>query len=156
MNGHLNDEQWAAAVVNQNDTAAAIHLAECAACRDEVNFFARASAAARADARKLAEQPESFWHRQRHSVSTRIRAREFTHPRRRWIWATATLTLILLASALLTRNTRQPAATAAPTDPDDVLLLSVQRSVQSDLPQALRPAALLTQEMSRAMPRRDP
>jgi predicted anti-sigma-YlaC factor YlaD len=150
MNGHLNDEQWAAAVLNQNDAAAANHLAECPACREEVNCFAAAAGAARAQARKVMDQPETFWRRQRERISNRQAGLDFAYPWRRWIWVTATVMLILLASTLLSRNSAPPIQTAAQTDPDDALLLSVQRSIQSDLPRALRPAALLTQEINRA------
>ena len=150
MNGHLSDEQWAAAVLNENDETAAKHLAECATCREEVSAFAAAADAARAQARKVMEQPETFWRRQREGINARLADREFTHPWKRWIWVTATVTLILLASTLLFRNSAPPIQTAAQTDSDDALLLSVQQSIQSDLPQALRPATLLTQEMGRA------
>ena len=150
MNGHLNDEQWAAAVLNENDEAAAKHLAECATCREEVKSFAAAASVAQAQARKVVDQPEAFWQRQREGISTRLAARDFTHPWRRWIWVTATVMLILLASTLLSRNSAPPIQTAAQTDPDDALLLSVQQSIRSDLPQALRPATLLTQEIDRA------
>jgi predicted anti-sigma-YlaC factor YlaD len=149
MNGHLSDEQWAAAVLNENDEAAVKHLAECATCREEVRSFAAAASAAQAQARKVVEQPETFWRRQREGISTRLADRDFTHPWKRWIWVTATVTLILLASTLLSRNSAPPIQTAAQPDPDDALLLSVQQSIQSELPRALRPAALLTQEIDR-------
>jgi len=150
MNGHLNDEQWAAAVLNENDEATAKHLAECATCREEVRSFAAAAATAQEQARQALEQPETFWRRQREGISTRVAERGFAEPWKRWIWVTATVTLILLASTLLSRNSAPPVQTVAQTDPDDALLLSVQQSIRSDLPQALRPAALLTQEMDRA------
>lgn len=150
MNGHLSDEQWAAAVLNENDQGVAKHLEECATCREEVRSFGAAAGAAQAQARKQVEQPEAFWRRQREDISKRIAARDFIHPWKRWIWATATVMLIFLASTLLSRKSAPPMQTATQPDPDDVLLLSVQRSIHSDLPQALRPAALLTQEMNRA------
>jgi predicted anti-sigma-YlaC factor YlaD len=157
MNGHLNDEQWAAAVFSENDESAAKHLAECAACREEVKSFAVAAGAAQERARKVAEQPEAFWRQQRESISTRLAARDFIHPWKRWIWVTATVALIILASTLLSRDNALPPQTTAQTDPDDALLLSVQQSIRSDLPQALRPAALLTQEIDRAqVARRNP
>ena len=150
MSGHLNDERWAAAVLNENDEATARHLEECATCLEEVRSFVMVAGAARAQARQVVEQPEAFWRRQRESISARLAARDFTHPWKRWIWVTATVMLILLASLLLSRNSAPPVQTAAQPDPDDALLLSVQQSIQSDLPQALRPAALLTQEINRA------
>jgi predicted anti-sigma-YlaC factor YlaD len=152
MNGHLNDEQWTAAVLNEADDGAAQHLAECAACREEVKSFADAAGVAQAQARKAGEQPEMFWRRQRQSIGARLAARDFTHPWKRWIWSTATVMLILLASTLLSRHRAPPVQTAAQPDPDDALLLSVQQSIESDVPRALRPAALLTQEMGRAEP----
>lgn len=150
MNRHLNDEQWAAAVLNVTDETAARHLAECANCREEVRSFAAAANVLQAQARKVAEQSEAFWRQQREGINKRVVARDFIHPWKRWIWITATVMLVLLASTLLSRNSAPPIQTAAQTDPDDVLLLSVQRSIQSNLPQALRPAALLTQEIDRA------
>jgi hypothetical protein len=65
--------------------------------------------------------------------------------------------LILLASSLLSRNNAPSTQAAAQPDPDDALLLSVQQSIRSDLPQALKPAALLTAEIDRAQAaRRNP
>ena len=150
MKQHLDDEQWAAVVLNENDEAAARHLAECAACRDEVRGFAAVAEAARARWRHGSEQPEAFWRRQQNLIRDRLAARDFTHPWRRWIWVTAAVTLIALSSALLSRNKVPPAPPAGQADPDDALLLSVQQSIQSDVPRALRPAALLTLEISRA------
>ena len=150
MNGHLSNEQWEAAVLNHNDAAAAKHLAECATCREEVKSFVGAVEAGQVQARKVVEQPETFWRRQREAISARIAARDFTHPWRRSIWVAATVMLIVLASSLLSRNNAPPAPSVAQTDPDDALLLSVQQSIQSDLPQALKPAALLTAEIDRA------
>jgi hypothetical protein len=62
----------------------------------------------------------------------------------------ATVILIVLSSTLLSRKGTPPVQTVAQTDSDDALLLSVRQSIQSDLPQALRPASLLTEEMYRA------
>lgn len=149
MNGHLNDEQWVAAVLNENGEAAAKHLAECAICREELRSFTGAAGAVQAQVRRAMERPEAFWQRQREGISTRLAARDFIHPWKRWVWVTATVTLILLASALLSRNSAPPMQTTVQTDPDDALLLSVQQSIRSDLPQALRPAALLTREIDR-------
>ena len=150
MDTHLNDEQWAAAVLNQSDAAAAEHMAACPACRLEVNAFAAAAGVAQAQTRQTMDQPESFWRRQQQGVTARLAARDFVHPWKRWTWVAATVTLILLATSLLSRHKAPPVQTAAQTDPDDVLLLSVQQSIRSDLPQALQPAALLTQEIDRA------
>lgn len=156
MNGHLSDEQWVAAVLHDNDEMTAKHLAECPTCRKEVSTFVAAAGVARAEARQMLELPEAFWRRQREGILARVAAYDFAYPWKRWIWVTATLMLIFLASTLLSRNSAPPLQTAAQPDPDDALLLSVQQSIQSNLPHALRPAALLTREIDRAATRRNP
>lgn len=150
MNGHLDDEQWAAAALGQSAKATVDHLSECAACSEEVNSLTVALGGAREEIRRAVERPESFWSQQREGITTRLASRERHPPWKRLVWVAATVTLILLASAFLSRNIapRLPATTH--TDPDDALMLSVQQSIRSDLPQALRPAALLTQEIDRA------
>lgn len=156
MNGHLSDEQWVAAVLHDNDEMTAKHLAECPTCRKEVSTFVAAAGVARAEARQMLELSEAFWRRQREGILARVAARGFTYPWKRWIWVMATVTLIMLASTLISRRTAPSLQTAAQPDPDDALLLSVQQSIQSDLPRALKPAALLTQEIDRAATRRNP
>ncbi len=150
MNAHLSDEQWFAAVLNENDQAAAEHLARCPACRKEVHAFVEAAAVAQAQTSKMTERPETFWRRQRESIKARVAARDFTHPWKRWTWVTATVVLVVLASTLLSRNRVPPVQATAQTDPDNALLLTVQRSIQSDVPQALRPVALLARQIERA------
>jgi predicted anti-sigma-YlaC factor YlaD len=156
MSGHLSDEQWAGAVLSENDESAAKHLAECTTCREEVKSFAAAAGAARVQASKALEQPDAFWRRQRERISARLATRDFADPWKRWIWVTATVLLILVASTLVSRNSAPPTQAATPTDPDDALLLSVQQSIQSDLPQALKPTALLAREINRAATHRNP
>jgi len=156
MNGHLNDEQWAAAVLKTSDAEAAQHLAECTACHGELEALAAAAAVARNQARTMEALPEAFWRRQRLAIGSRLAARDLEHPWKRRVWATAAVLLILLASVLVFRRPAPPAQAVAPPDPDDELLLTVQQSIQSDLPQAMRPAALLTREIDRAAIRRNP
>jgi len=150
MNGHLSDEQWAAAILESSQGATAEHLSGCAACRDELTSFADAVRATREGIRSVAERPESFWRQQREGITTRLASRERYQPWKRWVWATASLMLMLWASTVLHRNAAPSFSPSAQTDPDDALMLSVQQSIRSELPQALRPAALLTQEIDRA------
>lgn len=150
MKGHLNDEQWAAALLDGNGAEARQHLESCAACREELQDFSQLVGAVQNHTCKTGEQPEAFWRQQRAAINSRVARRDFAHPWRRLVWITATVMLVLLASTLLSRNAVPPAATSAQAVSDDALLLSVQQSIQSDLPQALRPAELLTEEMDRA------
>jgi len=157
MSGHFSDEEWAAAFLGENGEGTTNHLSECPACAAEARSFSAVIAGARTQISRAGEQPEAFWRRQREGISARLTARNFNRPWKRWVWVTATVTLILLATTLLSRNNAPPVQTAAQTDPDDALLLSVQQSIQSDVPRALRPAALLAQEISRAqIARRNP
>ena len=150
MNGHLSGERWAAAVLSKQEGSSANHAAECTGCRDELSAASAALDAYRAHVREVIELPESFWRRQREAIHARAQRHDFSHPWRRWIWATATIMLVLCASMILSHKSAPLVQSAAQTVSDDELLLGVQRSIQSDLPQALRPAALLTQEMGRA------
>ena len=157
MRGHLSDAECAAAVLGESGEVTTNHLGECPACAEEARSFSALVAGARTQISKAGEQPEAFWRRQRAGISARLAARDFHRPWKRWIWVTATVTLIVLASTLLYRNNAPPVQTAAQTDPDDALLLSVQQSIRSDVPRALRPAALLAQEINRAqIARRNP
>jgi predicted anti-sigma-YlaC factor YlaD len=150
MNRHLSDEQWAAAAMNELDASAAEHIAECEVCQTELQRFSAAADAAQDQNRKLADLPEDFWRRQREGIHARLATRQVVHPWRRWAWVAAAVVLIVTASIMLSHKRVRPVPVAVKPDPDDALLLSVQQSIRSDLPQALRPAALLTQEIGRA------
>ena len=119
------------------------HLAACPACSQELDRLRRVTSALRDSARAQAEQPESFWARQRSAAASRVSGRSV----RPLAWAAAIAVAVLAATLL--REPR-PAAPPAPTvDPDQALLVSVEQAVNRQVPQALAPAALLTQEMSR-------
>jgi CHASE2 domain-containing sensor protein len=109
-----------------------------------------ASFAAVAGAARAAERPEVFWQCQREAISRRLPGQALVTVWKRWVWATGTVALLVLGSCLLSRQPQRPVPVEAPTVSDDALLLSVQQSIHSDLPQALRPASLLTQEIDRA------
>jgi hypothetical protein len=156
MSGHLSDEQWVAAALQESEEAAADHRSECAVCQEELRLWSQAIAGARAEILGAAEQPESFWRQQRAGIATRLTSGAGHQPWKRLAWATATVTVVLLATLLLSKNAT-PTRPQPQADPDDALLLSVQRSIRSDLPQALRPAALITREIDRAQTaRRNP
>ena len=150
MKGHLSDEQWAAAVLDEKDAATAQHLSECPGCRAELISAAAAVDAARTHTREITELPEAFWRKQREAVHARVERRDIAPSWKRWVWVTATIMLILCASIMLSHNSTPSVQSVASTDADDELLLSVQQAIQSDLPHALRPAALLTSEIDRA------
>jgi len=151
MNGHLSDEQWAAAVLDPAGGTVAEHLRECADCREEMSSFERPISKVRAEIHRASERPESFWIKQRHAICARAAQHRFPPPWKRLAWCAATVVLVLLSTTVLSRRNAPPLRTeTVDADPDDALLLSVQQSIRSDLPQALRPAALLAQEINQA------
>jgi hypothetical protein len=151
MNGHLNDEQWAMALLDPAESTVAEHLRECPACRAERGSFHAAIGKARTEIRQASDRPEGFWNWQRTAISTRLPKRRFAITWRRLAWVTATIVLVVLSTSLLSRrNAPAPPPPVSASESDDTLLLSVQESIGSDLPQALRPAALLAQEVNQA------
>jgi anti-sigma factor RsiW len=142
MQVHLNDEQIFEALLDDSAVASE-HLAACPACAGELNRLRRATAALRDSAHIQAEQPESFWTRQRVSAASRGSARAV----RPLTWVAAIAATILAAMLLQEPRPVVPAQPAI--DPDQALLVSVERAVNRQVPQALAPATLLTQEMSR-------
>ncbi len=142
MEEHLSEEQWSAAALGAADDEIRAHINNCPACRVESERFEGAFAALRESLAGASEQPESFWHEQRATISARVSRQR--HAERRLVWATALAALALVATMLV----RQSSSTqvAAP-DPDQALLMDVERSVERGVPEALAPAALLTQEV---------
>jgi predicted anti-sigma-YlaC factor YlaD len=146
MKAHLSEEQWAEVLTSGAEDAAAEHLAECGACRGEVERMRAALGGFGAAARADAERPEGFWTWQRRA----IRARLEHGPARtqRLAWASALVLLVLMAVAL--HFQAQPERLATRYDPDEALLVDVERTVRSNGPSALRPATLLSWEMDQA------
>jgi hypothetical protein len=151
MNGHLSDEQWAAALLDPGDQVVAGHLRQCEACQAELSSFVKAIGKAHAGIFEAADRPEPFWRKQRAAISARLANRVFPAFWKRLVWVAATMVLILVSTTLLSRrNVTSLPPQPATSDTDDALMLSVQQSIGSDLPQALRPAALLAQEVNQA------
>jgi predicted anti-sigma-YlaC factor YlaD len=144
---HWSDEQFAAAALGQS-VGHETHLAECAACRGELERLRKELNMLRDDASAAATQTETFWQRQRAAIRAQLASGATVT--RGWAWATAAAAVLLLA-VLLGRTTLPPPDVAQNgKDPDHVLMLEVQQSLERQLPRALAPAALLTEEISRA------
>jgi hypothetical protein len=102
-------------------------------------------------ARAAAEHPDAFWERQQAEIRKRISSLpDPSSSRSATAWAGA-FAVVLLAIFLLHGS---PAArpSNAQNDPDQELLIAVEQSLQSGLPQALEPAALLANEISNSQP----
>ena len=109
--------------------------------------FDSAVASLQAEAQAAAERPEVFWQRQRAQILRRLDAPAATPPPLAWASAVA----LLLMAVLLSLPAKPPVAANAPSDPDHQLMLEVQQTLDRDVPDALAPAALLTQEMNQAL-----
>jgi len=149
MQAHLTDEEMLEQLINQSagagDAAVREHLASCPACREEHESLRRVLGRYAEESRAVAERPESFWQRQQAALARRWAEQPTS---RRLAWAAA-VAMVVLAAVLLIEKT-PPAVRTAETDPDQVLLVEVERSVRRELPRALEPAALLAQEVSRS------
>lgn len=154
MNSHLTDEQMTECLLGEAPSEAAQHIASCGECSSEIGELRRAVAAYASNTRDEAA----------HAGLPRV-----TFPRRHFVgahglaWAAA-LALFAIATVLLALSPSRPSqaamaensnpsgyADAATYDSDDALLLSIQRDLESDSPQALAPAALLTAERNRVI-----
>jgi hypothetical protein len=148
MNGHLSDEQLAGAALGESDKATLVHLDQCSQCREEIRSLQGLIGAWVENIAGGAGTSEVFRRRQREAIATRLARPTWPRPWKRLAWATATLALVLLAVAVLYRSPA-PTENKATVD-DNALLLSIHNSLTSDVPQALQPVALLTQEIERA------
>jgi len=140
---HLSEEQWTAALLNE-DREARTHIAECAECAAEEQRLRAALAGYGEEAREAAQRPAAFWAWQRDAIAGRLAAQRT--PARRLVWAGTLALVILLAAAVVRQAPPQPAA----VDPDEALLVDVQRSLRREVPATLAPATLLANEMNRA------
>ncbi len=145
MQAHLTDEQLLEELDHGADAGAREHLASCPGCREEHESLRMALARYAVTTRASAERPESFWRAQETAITRHWIGRL---ARRRLAWAAATACLVL-AAALLVKETPPPEPIAQ-AEADQTLLVDVERSVRRELPRALEPAALLSQEVSRS------
>jgi hypothetical protein len=90
------------------------------------------------------ERPPTFWYRQQAAIRSRI-AIEKTSKQPLWGSLIATSVLILLTVFLLRPSTVNPVA-ATQVDADDELLMAVEQAVQTQVPDALAPASLLSED----------
>lgn len=97
--------------------------------------------------RSATERPSWFWQKQQAAIRGRVAAKhDWFRPLTTWAGA---LALIVLALLLLDSGpTPAHKAVQAQADPDQELLVAVESAVDSELPAALEPAALLANEIS--------
>jgi hypothetical protein len=102
-------------------------------------------------ARTAGVRPDAFWERQRAEIRQRIaRVPRRSSAQTVTAWAGA-LATVLLAIFLLS-DSPAPRPSSAQNDPDQELLVAVEQTVESGVPNALEPAAMLAEEISRSQP----
>lgn len=101
--------------------------------------------------RIASERADEFWEKQRAEVWSRINAGDERKLRHALVFAwSAAAAIIAIAGVILSSGSREPVIPQAQVDPDQELLMAVERVVQSEALPSLQPAALLTREMVRA------
>jgi hypothetical protein len=94
------------------------------------------------------ERPEWFWQKQQAAIRERVGARRH-HAWRLLPACAGVLGLAVVATTLLDHGrTPTPPAPQAQSVSDQELMIAVEQAVQTDVPDALAPAALLADEIS--------
>ncbi len=123
--------------------------ADYASCREQSEQLESALAGFRRAVRTAADRPEYFWDRQRLAVRHRMQlAPCVSRSRTVWIWASATAVVILALTIFVPRG--EPVVPDIAVGQDQELLLSVERSLNREMPESLEPALLLTAELENA------
>lgn len=97
-------------------------------------------------ARAAGERPDAFWELQQAEIRKRIAAVPKRSPARTITGWAGAFAVLLLAVFLLSDGPAPPPSSAQ-SDLDQELLVAVEHSVQSGVPQALEPAAMLADEI---------
>jgi len=147
MRWHLTEVQQDEILVGEPGAEAAEHLAKCGQCRSEAERLRAALGGFGAAVQDAAARPEGFWAWQRRAILAQLR--QGTARTQKLAWAGAMVLLVLLAVAL--HFQARPERLVTPYDPDEALLMDVARTVRSEVPSALEPAALLSWEMDQAI-----
>jgi len=142
---HLSEAELAE-FISDPSRGLGTHLELCDSCLNEVARLRESVAGLKT----AADKPQDFWDRQRGAIRTQITDRPtLVKSRIRGLaWAPA-LAVLVLAALLLSGGTPPPTPieTKVNVDPDHELLLSVERVMQSNGPEALAPATYFVQEI---------
>jgi len=147
MRGHLTDAELTEALGGEPQGETLSHLAACPICRAERDRLREVLASVAGRARVEAEWPEESWDRQRLRIVSQLDDRPSRFPSWRWAWAPAAAGLAVLAFVWF--RWEAPHQPQGP-ETDQAILIGVERSLQTDVPVALRPAALLVAEFERS------
>ncbi len=153
MRGHLTDCEMAAHAVGTLAGEGLAHLMSCAACLEERAQLRAGLGELAGHIHAEAERSETFFQAQRGKIARRLRERRLPIRHWRWAWAPALAATALLAVFLMPDG--PPVQRAEDAEAERGFLQAVQRSIQAEVPEALRPAALLLGEVEQGVVRRD-
>jgi hypothetical protein len=153
MRGHLTDHEMAAHAAGSLEGDGLVHLLSCAACREERARLRAGLVGLAARIHAETEQPEAFFQDQHRKIARRLWERRPRSQRWRRGRGPALAASALLA-VLLTPG-GPPVQRREDSEADQALLRAVQQSIQAEVPEALRPAALLLGELERGVSRPD-
>ena len=125
-------------------------LKDLALASDE-QFLREQLAELPASVKAAADRPEAFWQKQRQAIWRRIETKKSRRLIPRLAWAA--VAVAVLAGVLIGHPSRPVSPVVIVTPPqaqvdDNELLAGIERTLQSDGPEALQPVSLLTQETS--------
>jgi len=143
MTQHLTDEELSELLLDRSPGFNP-HLATCSSCRAEQERMRRVLGELPALTHIVAKNTDAFWELQRASIWANI---DSVGPRKFPALAWASVAAVLVAATLLISiaPTVPPRAQA---DSDHELMIQLERTLQSEVPAALEPAALLAREIT--------
>ena len=159
LDRHLTDDQWIECLLGEQSAEVVGHLSACPACRAELSRFRTATGQLARQTLGYAEAlPEPFWQEQRRLIAARVaaggaRKTEGSFSRRLAFGLTAAAVALLAVILLRWSPPSRPSAGAPLSSADDPLLAQVQEALDREVPMALAPAALLTDEIERGIDR---
>jgi len=148
VNPHLSESELNALLWEEPSAGTSEHLAQCAECRRERELIAGSLAAFRSGVQQYALRDEFFWSAQRARIASTIAARAHqTVPTLAW----SMLAGLIVLGIVLLRPAKPSAVRQTAYDQDYALLVVVEQTVNSEVPDALAPATLLAYEMNRTV-----
>ena len=146
MKQHLSDEELSELLLAP--PASNAHLATCASCRAEQERMRRVLGELPSLASLAAQNTDVFWEKQRTAIWADIIK---VKPRKEFptlAWALGAAVLVAASLLLSIVPAPTPVATRAEADPDHEFMIQLERTLQSEVPEALEPAALLAREIT--------
>jgi hypothetical protein len=143
MTQHLSHEDLLEVLLDRS-SGFNTHLATCSSCRAERERMSRVLGELPALTHIVAQNTDAFWEQQRASIWARI---DSVEPGKFPVLAWASAAAVLVAATLVL-NSAPTVPPRAEADSDHELMIQLERTLQSEVPAALEPAALLAREIT--------